>query len=327
MSKKNANKKNNQRKNNGRKTNKTQPVSVRPLVAELAECEKMGLPKGDASSGFGKGLTIFDQTRHRTITNTGRMPSVHGKNGKRMDFECYVKRRSSAGPTEMTLSLRAIAPVLDKEQIINILSNTPSMVANPEECLATMRQLMEDGMITMDIIDDVMDIHHPAWSQLDWKIDETLEQDYIEGFLANPENTNKTEKDALEAFNAQANVVFRKEGTVEVSIETDKGTRKFKMHIAAEKAQLDKGRYFLALAKNCSPFRIAWLKIHGFKNGERQIEGRAKDHRTVGKITPSFVKEEKSRSQNTLGDAIKVANPETGGDLMAALKAGHTVSF
>ena len=317
-------KKNQQRKNNGRKNG---PVAVRPLVAELAQCEKEGLPKGDAASGFGKGLNIHDQTRTRTITNTGRMPSVHGKNGKRMDFECYVKRRNSAGPTEMTLSLRAIAPVIDKEQIINILSNSPSMVANPEECLATMRQLMEDGMITMDIIDDVLDIHHPAWSQLDWKIDETLEQDYITGFLANPENTNKTEKDALEAFNAQANVVFRKEGTVTVSIETDKGTKKFKMHIAAEKAQLDKGRYFLALAKDCSPFRIAWLKIHGFKHGQRQIEGRAKDHRTVGKITPSFVKEEKSRSQNTLGDAIKIANPKVGGDLLSALKSGETITF
>ena len=318
------NRKNQTRKNNGRKNG---PVSVRPLVAELAQCEKEGLPKGDSTSGFRKGLNIHDQTRQRTITNQGRMPSVHGKNGKRMDFECYVKRRNSAGPTEMTLSLRAIAPVLDKEQMINILSNTPSMVANPEECLATMRQLMEDGMITMDIIDDVLDIHHPAWSQLDWKIDETLEQDYIKGFLANPENANKTEADALEAFNAQANVVFRKEGTVTVSVETDKGTKKFTMHIAAEKAQLDKGRYFLALAKDCSPFRIAWLKIHGFKHGQRQIEGRAKDHRTVGKITPSFVKEEKSRSNTTLGDAIKVANPEAGGDLMSALKSGQTITF
>ena len=317
-------KKNQQRKNNGKKNG---PVAVRPLVAELAQVEKEGLPKGDSFSGFGKGLNIHDQTRQRTITNKGRMPSVHGKNGKRMDFECYVKRRNSAGPTEMTLSLRAIAPVIDKEQMINILSKTPSMVANPEECLATMRQLMEDGMITMDIIDDVLDIHHPAWSQLDWKIDETLEQDYITGFLANPENSNKTEADALEAFNAQANVVFRKEGTVTVSLETDKGTKKFKMHIAAEKAQLDKGRYFLALAKDCSPFRIAWLKIHGFKHGQRQIEGRAKDHRTVGKITPSFVKEEKSRSQNTLGDAIKVANPEVGGDLLSALKSGETITF
>ena len=316
--------KNQQRKNNGRKT---QPVTVRPMVAELAQCEKEGLPKGDSYSGFGKGLTIHDQTRQRTITNTGRMPSAWGKNGKKMDFECYVKARNSAGPTEMTLSLRAIAPRLTKEQMIDILSNTPSMVANPEECLATMRQLMEDGMITMDIIDDVLDIHHPAWSQLDWKIDAALEQDYIEGFLANPENSNKTEADALEAFNAQANVVFRKEGTVEVSVETDKGTKKFKMHIAAEKAQLDKGRYFLALAKDCSPFRIAWLKIHGFKHGQRQIEGRAKDHRVVGKITPSFVKEEKSRSQTTLGDAIKVANPESNGDILAALKAGETISY
>ena len=312
---------------NGRKNNKG-PVKIRPTVAELAVIEKeYGLPKGDSMSSFKTGLTIHDHTKNRTFTDKGRMPNVRDKSGQRVDFECYVKRRKSAGPTEFVLSLRAIAPVLDKDSIIRILSTTPSMVANPEECLAVMRQLMEDGMITMDIIDDVLDIHHPAWSQLNWKIDETLEQDYITGFLANPENRGKTEKDALEAFNAQANVVFRKEGTVEVSIDTDKGTKKFSMHIAAEKAQLDRGRYFLALAKDCSPFRIAWLKIYGFKNGQRQIEGRAKDHRTVGKITPSFVKEEKSRERNTLGDAIKVANPEAGGDLLAALQNGETITF
>ena len=321
MSKKRQNK--NQK--NGRKNG---PVKIRPTVAELAAIEKeYGMPKGDAMSSFKTGLVIHDQTKNRTFTNAGRMPNVRDKSGQRVDFECYVKRRKSAGPTELVLSLRAIAPVLDKDSMITILSTTPSLVANPEECLAVMRQLMEDGMITMDIIDDVLDIHHPAWSQLNWKIDETLEQDYITGFMANPENRGKTEKDALEAFNAQANVVYRKEGTVEVSIDTDKGTKKFSMHIAAEKAQLDKGRYFLALAKDCSPFRIAWLKIHGFKNGQRQVEGRAKDHRTVGKITPSFVKEERSRSHNTLGDAIKVANPEAGGDVVAALLSGETISF
>ena len=321
MSKKRQNK--NQK--NGRKNG---PVKIRPTVAELAAIEKeYGMPKGDAMSSFKTGLVIHDQTKNRTFTNAGRMPNVRDKSGQRVDFECYVKRRKSAGPTELVLSLRAIAPVLDKDSMIRILSTTPSLVANPEECLAVMRQLMEDGMITMDIIDDVLDIHHPAWSQLNWKIDETLEQDYITGFMANPENRGKTEKDALEAFNAQANVVYRKEGTVEVSIDTDKGTKKFSMHIAAEKAQLDKGRYFLALAKDCSPFRIAWLKIHGFKNGQRQVEGRAKDHRTVGKITPSFVKEERSRSHNTLGDAIKVANPEAGGDVVAALLSGETISF
>lgn len=314
----------NHKQNNGRKNT---PVKVRPLMSELAVIEKEGLPKGDAMSGFKTGLIIHDHTKNRTFTDAGRMPNVRDNKGQRVDFECYVKRRKSAGPTEFVLSLRAIAPVLDKDSMIRILSTTPSMVANPEECLAVMRQLMEDGMITMDIIDEVLDVHHPAWSQLTWKIDETLEQDYISGFLANPENHGKTEADAIEAFNAQANVVFRKDGEVSVSLETDAGTKKFTMHIAAEKAQLDKGRYFLALAKDCSPFRIAWLKIYGLRNGQRQIEGRPKDHRTVGKITPSFVKEEKSRETTTLGDAIKVANPEVGGDLIAALKSGNTITF
>jgi hypothetical protein len=306
---------------------KNGPVKVRPTVAELAELEKQGVPMGDHASGFRKGMVIHDHTTQRTITNAGRMPGVRGKNGKSIDFECFVKKRSSAGPTELVLSLRAIAPVLDRDSIIKVLSESPSLVANPEESLAVMRQLMEDGMITMDIIDDVLNYHHPAWSQLDWEIDEALEGDFVTGFMADPANAGKTEKDALEAFNALPNVLLRKEGDVTVTVQTDKGEREFSMHIACEKASLDRGRYFLALANGCSPFRTAWLKIHGFKNAPRQIEGRPSDHRTVGKLTPSFVKEEKSREAHTLGDAIKVANPEAGGDILAALKAGGTITL
>lgn len=317
-----SNKKTNQKGKNGRKNS---AVKVRPLVAELAQLEKDGMPRGDHLSGFKKGLVIHDHTTHRTITNKGRMPGVRGKNGKSMEFECFVKKRSSAGPTEFVLALRSIAPVLDRDGIVKVLSETPSLIANPEECLSVMRQLMEDGMITMDIIDDVLDVHHPAWSQISWKTDEALEQDFITGFLANPANIGATEASAKQAFDSLPNTLYRKEGQVTVSVPTDKGETKLTMTIACEKAELDRGRYFLALARDCSPFRTAWLKIHGFKNGQRQIEGRPKDHRTIGKLTPSFVKEEKSREKTTLGDVIKSQNPEDGGDLLAALKRGETI--
>jgi len=319
--------KNRQNKTNGKKNKQGShqgATKIRPTVEELAKLEKEGVPMGDSNSGFRKGLVIHDHTTHRTITNAGRMPGVRGKNGKPMDFECFVKKRSTAGPTEFVLSLRAIAPILDRDGMIKVLSETPSLVANPEEALSVMRQLMEDGMITMDIIDDVLNHHHPAWSQLDWKVDEDLEGDYVTGFLADPANAGKTEKDALEVFNSLPNMLLRKEGDVTVTVQTDQGERTFSMHIACEKAQMDRGRYFLALANGCSPFRTAWMKIYGFKNGERQIEGRAKDHRIVGKLTPSFVKEEKSRSTSNLGDAINTANPEMGGDLVAALMSGQT---
>ena len=77
------------------------------------------------------------------------------------------------------------------------------------------------------------------------------------------------------------------------------------MHIAAEKAQLDRGRYFLALAKDCSP------ELHGLKSMDSRM-GNAKSKVAQGssncrKDYP-LVKEEKSRERNTLGDAIKVAN-------------------
>jgi hypothetical protein len=103
-------------------------------------------------------------------------------------------------------------------------------------------------------------------------------------------------------------------------VRTDKGKRDFKITLACEKVTLDKGRYFIALAKNCSPFRTGWLKLHGWKNKGRQIEGRPQDHRSVPRTTPSFVKEEKSKT--TLGDAIMSQNP--GVSILELLKSGET---
>ena len=177
--------------------------------------------------------------------------------------------------------------------------------------------------MTQSMVEEVLDERHPAWSQLNWKEDADLKDDFITAFQADPQNKGKTEQDALEAYNGLPTDLYRKEGKVTVSVRTDRGKKDYKMEIACERVTLDKGRFFIALAKNCSPFRTGWLKLHGWKNKGRQIEGRAKDHRTVPKTTPSFVKEEKSKT--TLGDAIMSQNPGAN-SIMEALKNGQTIS-
>ena len=127
----------------------------------------------------------------------------------------------------------------------------------------------------------------------------------------NPKGTIKglkfaTVEDAEKAFASQPTDLMRKEGKVTVSVRTDKGKREYTMEIACEKVLKTDG-YFIALAKNCSPFRTAWLKLHGWKNKARQIEGRPQEHRALPKTTPKFVKEEKD--QVTLGDALLSQNP------------------
>ena len=308
---------------NNKKTKKNKPTNRRVKLNEKAilEADKNG--DISASSGL-KRLVVHDQTRHRTFTDAGRMARARNSDGERMEFECYVKRRSTAGPTEATLLMRTIASVLDRETVIKILTESPEFVVNPEMTLSVARQLMEDGMITQTMVDEILDTKHPAWSQLDWKDDKELHDDFMTAYLADPENKGKTTKDAEQAFDSLPTGLYRKEGTVKVSVRTDRGKQEFTMHIACEKVRLDKGRYFVALAKDCSPFRTAWLRLHGWKNKPRQIEGKPQDHRIVPKTTPSFVKEEKS--QVTLGDAILSQNPDAT-SIMDLLKDGKTITF
>ena len=175
-------------------------------------------------------------------------------------------------------------------------------------------------MITQTMLDEILDERHPAWSQLTWKEDTDLKDDFIKAFQTDPQHKGKTQADAEQAFASLPTDLYRKEGTVTVSVRTDKGKRDFKITLACEKVTLDKGRYFIALAKDCSPFRTGWLKLNGWKNKGRQIEGRPKDHRSVPLTTPSFVKEEKSKT--TLGDALMSQNP--GVSIMDLLKSGET---
>ena len=305
-----------------KKTNKNkQNRRVKISEEALFEAEK----NGDISRSSGlKRLVVHDQTRHRTFTDTGRMPRARNSKGEKMEFECFVKRRSTAGPVEATLIMRSIASVLSRENVIKILTESHEVIVNPEMTLAVARQLMDDGMITPRMVDEILDEKHPAWSQLDWKVDTGLRADYISAFKVDPENKGKTTEDAEQAFKNLPTGLYRKEGVVKVSVRTDKGKRDFTMKIACEKVTLDKGRYFVALAKNCSPFRTAWLRLHGWKNKPRQIEGKPQDHREVPTTTPDFVKDE--RNQLRLGEAILSQNPEAD-SVIDLLKDGGTITF
>lgn len=307
------------KKTNQKKGNNTKKLKLSEEA--LLRAEKEGLVS--ANSGL-KQLVIHDQTRHRTFTDEGRMARARGRDGKKLDFECYVKRRTTVGPVEATLMLRSIASTLDRTTVIKILTESPEFVVNPEMTLAVARQLMEDGMISQAMVDEILDEKHPAWSQLSWKEDAELQADFVESYLMDTENKGKSNEDAIEAFNALPNDLVRKEGQVKVTVRTDSGKREFKMNIACERVTLDNGRYFLALAKNCSPFRIAWLRLHGWRNKQRQVEGRPANHRAVARITPSFVKEDKSRL--TLGDAIMSQNPGAS-SVLDVLKNGGTITY
>lgn len=305
-------------KNNNNNKTHTKKASLDKTV--LAEAMKHG--EISRNSGL-HDLVIHDLTKHRTFTDSGKMPRARTRDGQKMDFECFVKRRSTAGPTEATLMMRTIASVLDRETVIKILTQSPEFIVNPEMAISVARQLMEDKLITPEMVEEVMDNKHPAWSQLPWKKDTELKGDFIEAFIGDPNNKGKTEADAEHAFASLPSDLYRKEGKVTVSVRTDRGKRDFTMEIAVEKVTLDKGRTFIALAKNCSPFRTGWLKLHGWKNKGRQIEGRSKDHRSVPKTTPKFVTDEQSK--NTIGDVIMSQNPGT--SLMDALKNGETITF
>jgi hypothetical protein len=305
------------KKTNNKKPNRRLKINEKALF----EADK----NGDISHSSGlKRLVVHDQTRHRTFTDAGRMARARNSGGNRLEFECFVKRRSTAGPVEATLLMRTIASVLDRETVIKILTESPEFIVNPEMTLSVARQLMEDGMITQQMVDEILDEKHPAWSQLDWNVDTELHADYISAFKVDPENKGKTTEDAEQAFKNLPTGLRRKEGVVTVSVRTDKGKRDYTMEIACEKVTLDRGRYFVALAKNCSPFRTAWLRLHGWKNKPRQIEGKPQNHREVPKTTPDFVKTEKNRLR--LGDAILSQNPAAN-SIIDLLKDGDTITL
>lgn len=307
--------------NNNKKQNKKTSTKKANIGKEiLAEAMKHG--EVSRNSGL-HDLVIHDQTKHRTFTDSGKMPRARNRAGQRMEFECFVKRRSTAGPVEAALVMRTIASTLDRETVIKILTESPEFIVNPEMTLSVARQLMSDGLITESMVDEILDERHPAWSQLSWKEDADLKGDFMKAFQEDPANKGKTVEDAEKAFAGLPTDLMRKEGKVTVSVRTDKGKREYTMEIACEKVLKTDG-YFIALAKNCSPFRTAWLKLHGWKNKGRQIEGRAKDHRSVPITTPKFVREEKSR--NTLGDVIMSQNPGSN-DLVADLMSGKTFTL
>lgn len=313
------NKKRNHKRNKSNKPKRM--ITINPNVKEIAELEKQGLVS-DANTGFKKGLFVHINSRNRTISEAGRMPVVWSKNGSQR-FEMYVQQRKTAGPMEYILFLRSAIGIMSRDQLMAILTKTPELIANPNYVVAIMRQLMEDGLMTMDFINEVLDYEHPAWSQLEWKTDDDLEVDFVEGFLANPENKGKRLEDAHAAFNALPTDLYRKVGQATVVVATDEGEQKIKVTMGVEKAALDRGRYFLAICdEGTSSFRTSWLKLSGWRNKPRSIEGRPRDHKSVGRLTPDWITQSKLELAES---ALVSADPEV--DVLSALKAGQTVTF
>ena len=244
------------------------------------------------------------------------MPVVYDKNGSQR-FECYVQQRRTAGPMEYILVLRSTIGEMSRDGLMAFLTKTRELIANPNYVVAIMRQLMEDGLMTMDFINEVLDYEHPAWSQLEWKTDDDLEVDFVEGFLANPENKGKSLEDAHAAFNALPTDLYRKVGQATVVVATDKGEQEIKVTMGVEKAALDRNRYFLAICdEKTSSFRTSWLKLSGWRNKPRSIEGRPRDHKSVGRLTPDWITQSKLELEES---ALVSADP--GVDILSALKA------
>lgn len=296
-------------------------ITINPDVKEMAVLEKQGLVS-EHNTGFKKGLFVHINSRNRTISEAGRMPVVWGKNGGQK-FEMYVQQRKTAGPMEYILVLRSIIGKMSRDGLMAFLTKTPELIANPNYVVAIMRQLMEDGLMTMDFINEVLDYEHPAWSQLEWKTDDDLEVDFVEGFLANPENKGKSLEDAHAAFNALPTDLYRKVGQATVVVNTDKGEQEIKVTMGVEKAALDRGRYFLAVCdEKTSSFRTSWLKLSGWRNKPRSIEGRPRDHKSVARLTPDWITQSKLELAES---ALVSADP--GVDVLSALKAGKTVKI
>ena len=79
--------------NTNKKNTHTKKANIDKRI--LAEAMKHG--EVTRSSGL-HDLVIHDQTRHRTFTDAGKMPRNRSRDGQRMDFECFVKRRATERP-------------------------------------------------------------------------------------------------------------------------------------------------------------------------------------------------------------------------------------
>lgn len=313
--------KNMKNKNRNSKRKNNRQVTLVPSDALYAQLMGAGKVNKVNKSGL-LPIDIHDQTTSRTISDPNQLAKAYSKSGDRMEFEQYVRARSTAGPVEVRLTIRSCADIIGKNGVINMIASTNDAIMNPNMSIAIIRSLLEDGNILTDqMVDRILDDVHPAWSQLQWVEDLKMRDEFIEGKTGTKHQFNGevyTEEKAIEEWESKKYRLFRKEGTVTVSVTTDKGPVERKVKIACEKAHTPKG-YFVSLALGWSPFR-AWCRLPDARKYPKQIEGRPGDFYVTSRKTPSYIKESKS-SEAT---ALRSADAQ---DRMDALMRGETISF
>ena len=269
-------------------------------------------------SGF-RPITVHDYRRHRYVTDAGRVPSKK-ENGKMVHFETFVRARSTAGPTEHRLVLRTLSsnPNFSRDDLVAYLCDTPELIVNPGYVITILRHMMAEGLVTTDIVDEVLDERHPVWSSTNWEIDTEFPTDFRAAKLAEFPNMSDEE---IEADMQQWVPLLKKTGRVAVDVANGKKMVTTQIHFSGEMHDRKNGRYFLAVSEGCSPYRSGYAKLHGWRDQPKQIEGDPKKHKSLLPAIPVWKRE--ARTTTSLGSVKTV---EVDGEMMSpldALKAGH----
>jgi hypothetical protein len=291
------------------------------------ELEKEGIIRD--ISGFEK-LVIHDHTKHRVITDSKRTAKHFKPNGRQVPLEVFVEKRSLAGCNDMRLAMRTMCDTLTADQIVDVFCKNRHWIINPQETANTLIGLMQDEMIDRDIVDMILDIQHPVWSQLVWKEDTALEEDFVEHWMKHPDMSNDRD-DALVAFNEKKpNYLRRKDGEVSVTVTDNKRTeRTYKFNLALELADLDtkrgRSRYFLADARTGSPFRTQYLNMMDWKKKQVDIRGKPSSLNRINLIgKPQYLTDKIREDKATVkvGDLVEL---ERGESIMDLLRSGKTI--
>lgn len=321
------NKKNNKNKkrfNSKKKTVAPQVTGTELVRGLMANLNQEGL-SGDVA-GF-KDLTVHDHTLHRIITDRNQTAQHFKPNGKQIKLEVFVPKRNLAGCNDMRLAIRTLCDTLTHDQIVDMFCNNRHWIINPQETANTLAGLMQDGIIDRRVVDDVLDIHHPIWNQLSWTEDTELEADFMEAWMNNPGLSNGKSEAQRVYKEKKPNYLVRKEGQVTHTVTDNLGKEQtFAFDLAIEKADLHekKGRkrYFLADARNGSPFRTQFLHLYGWKAKEVDIRGKPSGLNYINlRGAPVYLDEQIRHSRDTTNTS-EIIGLEQGESLLDRLSKG-----
>ena len=330
---KNKRRNNNKRSRKGGSRRKGKPapqVNGKALVRGIqANLEKEGLVKD--ASGFEK-LIIHDHTNHRIITDANKSVKHFNEHGNIVKLEVYVPKMTVATCNVMRVALRSLGRTLSADMIVDMFCKNDHWIINPQEVVDTLIGLMQDGIIDRNIVDRVLDIEHPVWSQLRWEEDTDLETDFVSHWMNHP-NFSDNREDALKALSEdKPNYLARKEGKVSVVIKDINGKdQMYHFDLSIEKAELDnqagRKRYFLADARLGSPFRSQYLNMVGWKKADVIVRGKPTSLKQIPLRRPDFLHKEITEGKLVvkMGDFAE-AELEPGQSLLDYLLAGNTVT-